>query len=69
VRAGQGWQVRIPGERSVYFSDGSYGGVTLAYQAAMRSLESREISVEAKLGLGAREFTQGFGEQWNQKPT
>lgn len=61
VRAGQGWQVRIPGERSVYFADGTHGGATSAYQAAMRSLESREISVEAKLGLGSREFIH---KQW-----
>lgn len=61
VRAGKGWQVRIRGERSVYFSDGTHGGVTLSYQAAMRSLEAHEIGVEAKLGLGTREVAQ---KQW-----
>lgn len=58
VRAGQGWQVRIPGERTVYLADSVHGGVTLAYQAAMRTLEAREISIETKLGLGTREFPQ-----------
>ncbi len=61
VRSGQGWQVRIPGERSVYFADGIHGGVSLSHQAAIRSLQAREISVEARLGLGTREFAH---KQW-----
>ena len=67
VRSGKGWQVRIPGERSVYFADGIHGGVTLSHQAAIRSLQAREISVEARLGLGTREFANKGSSQKTEK--
>lgn len=35
VRAGEGWQVRVPGEVSKYFADGQCGGTNKAYMAAM----------------------------------
>lgn len=36
VRAGSGWQVRMPGQKTCYFSDSVYGGVAGAYLAALK---------------------------------
>lgn len=36
VRAGDGWQVRMPGESTQFFSDGVYGGAKESFTEAMR---------------------------------
>lgn len=36
VRAGSGWQVRMPKEKTVYFADGVHGGAASAYAEAMK---------------------------------
>lgn len=36
VRAGDGWQVRMPGEPTLFFSDGVYGGTAESFAEAMR---------------------------------
>lgn len=35
VRAGAGWQVRMPQEKTVYFADGVHGGVASSYREAL----------------------------------
>jgi len=41
VRAGDGWQIRPPGDRTQYFSDALYGGVGSAYDAAFSMLSKK----------------------------
>jgi hypothetical protein len=36
VRASDGWQVRMPGEPTLFFSDGVYGGTEESFEEAMR---------------------------------
>ena len=36
VRAGSGWQVRMPKEKTVYFADGIHGGAASSYAEALK---------------------------------
>lgn len=40
VRAGAGWQVRVPGQQTVYFADSLCGGTEKAFKSAVKSLSA-----------------------------
>lgn len=40
VRAGAGWQVRVPGEQTVYFADSICGGTEMAFKSAVTALSA-----------------------------
>jgi len=41
VRVGNGWQVRLPEQSSVWFRDGKYGGAKKAYKKALKFLQEK----------------------------
>lgn len=63
VRAGAGWQVRVPSQQTVYFADSLCGGTEKAFKSAVKSLSAVAPITDLTRPLSEQETTK------KQRPT